>query len=212
MKRGRERDALFAVLAAHLKGVSPWQLVDAVAVTGRADDTPLSDRLQAMDVLTPPDVVRIEALVAEAIRVCGGDVSAALASMHGGTSLGNSLFEDLQVQSPNKAPPTRPMDPNALLKPGEEQVLGIKETAGRYAEIAECGRGGMGRVWAVHDTFLGREIALKELLLATEGSSAPYQTPSWYSRFLQEARISSQLQHPAIVPVYELGRRVDGTP
>ena len=75
----------------------------------------------------------------------------------------------------------------------------------------------MGRVLLVHDEFLRRSIALKELLPTPPGvdsSAQPTpvrQTGSMAARFLQEARITGQLEHPAIVPVYEVGRRQDGT-
>ena len=57
----------------------------------------------------------------------------------------------------------------------------------------------MGRVWLARDAALGRQIALKEL--------RPDQTDNSivFSRFLYEAKITAQLEHPGIVPVYELG-------
>lgn len=69
----------------------------------------------------------------------------------------------------------------------------------------------MGRVLLVHDEYLGRNIALKELLLAASVSTTgvkaehPGRFSSVTARFLQEARIAGQLEHPSIVPVYELG-------
>ena len=58
----------------------------------------------------------------------------------------------------------------------------------------------MGRVWLARDGELGRQIALKDL--------RPDQTENTasYSRFLYEAKITAQLEHPGIVPVYELGQ------
>ena len=76
------------------------------------------------------------------------------------------------------------------------------EVGGRYQELAELGLGGMGRVARVHDTHLKRQVALKTLRLTK---------PSLRLRFLREARITGQLQHPGIVPVYEIGERDDGT-
>src|SRR5262245_54248054 len=62
----------------------------------------------------------------------------------------------------------------------------------------------MGTVWAARDTHLGREVALKEL----SRKGGPGAT-----RFVREARITGQLEHPGIVPVYELGRdRETGRP
>jgi WD40 repeat protein len=74
-----------------------------------------------------------------------------------------------------------------------------------YIVSGEIGRGGLGRVLRAHDRRLGRAVALKEIL-------RPDATPEHVARFLREARLAARLQHPAIVPVYELGTREDGAP
>jgi len=69
-------------------------------------------------------------------------------------------------------------------------------------ELAEViGRGGMGEVVVARDPRIGREVALKRI-----GTGDP--DDQLVQRFLREARIQARLDHPAIVPVYELG--VDG--
>ncbi|MCA9568791.1 MAG: serine/threonine protein kinase, partial [Myxococcales bacterium] len=73
---------------------------------------------------------------------------------------------------------------------------------GRYDHARELGEGGMGRVTLATDGHLHRNVAMKELLV---------QHPAMELRFLREARLTAQLEHPGIVPVYELGRRGDGT-
>ncbi len=72
---------------------------------------------------------------------------------------------------------------------------------------AELGRGGMGRVLLVHDRHLGREVALKELLPEVVSSSGRRAAEL---RFVREARIAGQLEHPNIVTVYDMGRRPNG--
>jgi len=84
------------------------------------------------------------------------------------------------------------------------------------ADPIELGRGGIGRVLIAHDAHLGREVAVKELLHRS-GGPAGSRSPTHpreslaASRFLREARLTGQLEHPNIVPVYELGTRADGT-
>jgi tetratricopeptide (TPR) repeat protein len=71
----------------------------------------------------------------------------------------------------------------------------------------------MGRVVAVVDHFVGRVVAMKQLLneLTSNPSVGTHATGKLEQRFLREARLTGQLEHPAIVPVYEIGRRKDGS-
>ncbi|MEO1229805.1 MAG: serine/threonine-protein kinase, partial [Myxococcota bacterium] len=84
------------------------------------------------------------------------------------------------------------------------------EVAVRYRGRVEIGRGGLGQVLSTFDHHLGRDVARKELLLAV-GADTSEIPPDQMARFLREARVTAQLEHPNIVPVYELGRREDGT-
>ena len=74
----------------------------------------------------------------------------------------------------------------------------------RYRFEAFLARGGMGEVWRGWDTVLGREVALKVLrepVFADGGAKA---------RFAEEARHVGRLEHPSVVPVYDLGELPDG--
>src|SRR5437773_1133373 len=74
---------------------------------------------------------------------------------------------------------------------------------GRYDLHDEIGRGGMGVVLRGHDRELRRELAVKVL-------RADHQDkPDLVQRFIEEAQIGGQLQHPGVVPVYEMGRLPD---
>ncbi len=83
---------------------------------------------------------------------------------------------------------------------------------GRYRILKEHARGGMGRVLLAVDTTIGRNVAVKELLsgvLAQAPDSAA--TKSIGERFLREARVTGRLEHPNIVPVYEIGTADNGS-
>jgi eukaryotic-like serine/threonine-protein kinase len=69
----------------------------------------------------------------------------------------------------------------------------------RYVPTTSLGQGGMGVVLSVRDEQIGREIAIKRLL------SSRRDNPSVRARFQREARVQAQLEHPSIVPVYDLG-------
>ncbi|MEL6106564.1 MAG: serine/threonine-protein kinase [Planctomycetota bacterium] len=73
----------------------------------------------------------------------------------------------------------------------------------RYRAEGELGRGGWGVVDRVVDLKLDRSVALKRILDYAEGDD------DLREQFLHEARITSQLQHPGVVPVHELGDEED---
>jgi serine/threonine-protein kinase len=75
--------------------------------------------------------------------------------------------------------------------------------AGRYQLHGEIARGGMGVVLKGRDVDLGRDVAVKVLL------EKHHDRPEMVRRFVEEAQIAGQLQHPGIIPVYELGRLPD---
>jgi serine/threonine-protein kinase len=76
----------------------------------------------------------------------------------------------------------------------------------RLQLAGEIARGGMGVVLKARDLDLGRDIAVKVLL---EGHA---DKTEFARRFVEEARIAGQLQHPGIAPVYQLGVFSDGRP
>lgn len=76
----------------------------------------------------------------------------------------------------------------------------------RYALGDELGRGAMGSVHAAVDADFGRDVAVKVLL------DRHLTKPDLCWRFVSEARITARLQHPGIVPLYELGEFPDGRP
>ena len=78
--------------------------------------------------------------------------------------------------------------------------------AQRYTLLVEIAHGGMGVIWRATDTALGREVAVKVLQDKYKPDSAAAR------RFATEARITAQLQHPAIPPVHDCGQLPDGRP
>ena len=76
----------------------------------------------------------------------------------------------------------------------------------RYQLHGEIARGGMGAILKGRDTDLGRDLAIKVLL------DAHKDKPEVIQRFVEEAQIGGQLQHPGIAPIYELGQFADKRP
>ena len=75
----------------------------------------------------------------------------------------------------------------------------------RYEIEGRIGKGGMGEVFLARDRTIGREVAIKRML-------EPDASARSLARFVREARIQGRLDHPAIVPVHELGTDGDGRP
>jgi serine/threonine protein kinase/formylglycine-generating enzyme required for sulfatase activity len=96
--------------------------------------------------------------------------------------------------------PTWRDDPGASLPPG----LSPDAFPPRYRPVDTLGVGGMGLVLAAQDQLLGRVVAMK---IAHRDLSRASR-----SRFLAEAQVVAQLQHPGIVPVYDLGELPSGEP
>lgn len=208
-----DRNLLFGVFAVLLGHVSPPELA---AAAGDWIDDPsgdLSQRLEAAGKITPERRAFIGALIDEAIRANGGDISGAFAMIGGPDQVFRAFAGRLSCSfGPEGIRLDRP--PYGA----ETFGAGVTETPGRYSVHSEHGRGGMGRVLLVHDEHMGRDVALKELLpdtalgdLETTLSAPVRRSLPVVARFLQEAKITAQLEHPAIVPVYELGHRMDGT-
>jgi eukaryotic-like serine/threonine-protein kinase len=76
----------------------------------------------------------------------------------------------------------------------------------RLQLLGEVARGGMGVIIKGRDSDLGRDLAVKVLL------EQHRENPDLIRRFVEEAQIAGQLQHPGVVPVYELGTLADHRP
>jgi serine/threonine-protein kinase len=93
-----------------------------------------------------------------------------------------------------------------VIKPSSPEMPPLAERGDRYHLFGEIARGGMGAILKGRDADLGRDLAVKVLLEAHTGK------PDLLRRFVEEAQIGGQLQHPGIVPVYELGAFADRRP
>ncbi|HEV3383197.1 MAG TPA: protein kinase, partial [Gemmata sp.] len=94
----------------------------------------------------------------------------------------------------------------ALIKPVEPRAPPLR-TIKEYELLAEIGRGGMGIIYKARQRSLNRLVAIKMI------RSAEWATPSERMRFRWEAEAIAALDHPNIIPVYEIGEisSEDGT-
>src|SRR5262249_23041716 len=96
--------------------------------------------------------------------------------------------------------------PGPILKPSSAEMPGPAQRPDRYQLFGEIARGGMGAILRGRDVDLGRDLAVKVLLESHKDK------PELVKRFVEEAQIGGQLQHPGVVPVYELGAFADRRP
>jgi Flp pilus assembly protein TadD len=97
-----------------------------------------------------------------------------------------------------------PSDSAPLVQPSSAEMP--RGGGDRYQLLGEIARGGMGVILKGRDPDLGRDLAFKVLKAELAGRLAAEQ------RFVEEAQVGGQLQHPGVVPVYDLGRFADGRP
>src|SRR5438270_10366167 len=107
---------------------------------------------------------------------------------------------------PKAVEPERTIPENTA-SPGPEasaqgEALG-SEQAGHFDLKRQIGRGSQAVVFVAHDRYMGRDVAFKQLLPGGPRDSE--------ERFLREARVAGQLEHPGVVAVHEVGRRGDGS-
>ncbi|MEU5877458.1 protein kinase [Spirillospora sp. NPDC047279] len=88
-------------------------------------------------------------------------------------------------------------------------TTGERLLAGRYRLVTQVGRGGMGTVWQAHDEVLGRDVAVKEVILP-HGLTDEERSVQ-YKRTFREARTAARLGHPGVVTVYDVVEE-DGRP
>ncbi len=101
---------------------------------------------------------------------------------------------------------TEPVGITPVVQPRSPEIPADALTRERYQFLGEVARGGMGAILKGRDTDLGRDLAVKVLLEKHRENSGLIR------RFIEEAQIGGQLQHPGIVPVYELGCFEDRRP
>jgi tetratricopeptide (TPR) repeat protein/tRNA A-37 threonylcarbamoyl transferase component Bud32 len=97
-------------------------------------------------------------------------------------------------------------EPGPVIRPSSDEIPDPAQRSARLQLFGEIARGGMGAVLKGRDADLGRDLAVKILL------ESHRDKPEMIRRFIEEAQIAGQLQHPGIVPVYELGAFRDRRP
>jgi len=216
MTNGGNQDlfALKMLLIGHLGFATLGELILFTEQSrGKADDDLFAHLLEA-EILSFAQKETLEKILALILKANNDDVTAALRDFRAIGPGRSAASEDGTIARKNEPSFQTPPKTIAI-----DQSAVTEEAAGRYLYgpkqvpekewAEEIGRGGLARVFIAYDSHLGRKVAVKELL-PDYLTATPATRRRMLGRFLREARIMGQLEHPAIVPVYELGCRKNG--
>ncbi len=211
-----DRNLLFGIAALQLEYIDVGSFTEACAAWSVARHKSLATILVEHGWMDAHAAEEVERLVERKLSSHGGDARKVLVS---------EATHDIHREPPNTAPApgsevtaslSQPIHGAAdrvdteLYSPAKPQADGYAqmetvnysqaEERSRYSLTKMHGEGGLGRVWQALDLRLNRHVALKEI------RPDKLQSPLDLKRFSKEAQITSQLEHPNIVPVYELSR------
>ncbi len=190
-----DRNLLFGVLALQADLLDAPRFAEACSAWAARKDAPLAELLVERGWLTPDDRADVERFLDRKLKKHGGDAKAGLAQ-----AATDRVRQSLAAVGDPVVHQTLGTFAPAAGQQEKATVDYQPAGRGRYTLARLHAQGGIGRVWVARDGDLGRDVALKELL----GDRA--LDPAILARFLEEAKITGQLEHPNIVPVYELAR------
>src|SRR5262249_20261196 len=187
---------LFAVLAMQSGLINSSQFIDACMLWTARKGTPLVDLLVERGWIKSGDVSHIQYLIERKLERHGGDPKLSLAALDNDIKRQLASIDDEEIQRSLGHVPDSTVSPSAAVT-----VDVPSEKTERYSLMSLHATGGGGRIWLAHDTHLDRDVALKELRPEAGGDGA------LWARFQREARVTGQLEHPGIVPVYDYGKQ-----
>lgn len=184
-----ERDLLFGVLALQSGLIDPGQFAEACNRWAMKRSGSISEVLVEKGWIEPDDCEHVEYLVRRKLAKHGGDPRASLITSSPEVRQALASIDDADVR-------------RSLAPEGEATPQTIDLSAPRMGERYQLDRlhaaGGIGEIWLARDNDLDRDVALKRLRASKSGSNIARM------RFLREARLTGRLDHPGVVPVYEV--------
>ncbi len=194
-----DKDILYAVLALRDGYLTPEQILRILPVLEKDRSLSFRNLIEREGLLSPG---RLESLDAAVIRFEP-------------RSDETSILSGLPMREDDSRPSLVLPDDDELVDDTSDLPLpketgvrppaqaGLQSNPARYATEKEIGRGGLGRVVSAVDSVLGRKVAVKEMMNGTDNENL-------LRRFLREGEVAGSLMHPNIVPVFDVGVRVEG--
>ena len=176
--------------------IDSHQFIDCCSAWIARKRTPLANLLIERGWILPGDKDHVDYLLERKLQKHGDAVNAGLAVLGEDVKRSLASLGDADIER-SLADLTQAYD-----SPVTATVSGIPAPQERYSMTCMHAAGGIGRVWLARDQHLGRDVAFNDLRPEHIGNLAIR------ARFLQEARITGQLEHPGIVPIYELNEQL----
>jgi WD40 repeat protein len=206
---GADRNLLFGILALQMDFITQDALIRAMHAWRLDKSMPLGEILLEQQALSFDTHALLQALVQKHLQAHGDDPQRSLAAL----SCPETLRKDLDQLADADVQAQLPLLPEAATLGADDAfatrppTLGLPTSAGtRFAILRPHARGGLGQVSVALDAELRRQVALKEI------QERFADDPAARARFLLEAEVTGQLEHPGVVPVYGLGSSPDGRP
>jgi serine/threonine-protein kinase len=202
-----DRNLLFGILALQMDFISRDDLVTAMNAWVLDKSRSLGDILRETGRLAADEHTVLELLVKKHLQRHANDAQQSLAAVSAVHSIGDQLRaiadEDVQASVAHATPVPGTTD----AEPTVSHTNRTGDTSGcRYRKQRYHRGGGLGDVYVAEDLELHREVALKEI------KPDRADDPLSQARFVREAEVTGNLEHPGVVPVYGLGSYADGKP
>jgi serine/threonine-protein kinase len=199
---GADRNLLYGILALQMDFVSRDQLVEAMHAWVLTQATPLGRILCQRGVLPQRRAAVLDALVEEHLACHDDDPQRSLAAVRLDPVVCRDLEQLDDAEMHHCLTSLAAGGTTATLVPPPPSP----GPALRYRRLCEHARGGLGTVFVAVDEELQRQVALKEI------QERFADQPDCRGRFVREAAVTGNLEHPGVVPVYGLGCYADGRP
>jgi serine/threonine-protein kinase len=208
-----DRDLLIAVLAVVTDVLPREALSAAVASWSHSPGRSFADFLADQGVLGEEQIKALRCLVATHLKNHNGDILASLDAWDA-QQLTRDILTEIEATAPGATLDATVAHSLAATLPPAAQEGSLAEgrlefaipARQRFELIRPHAKGGIGQVWVARDLELQREVAVKEIQPRYAGRE------DQKARFLLEAEITGNLEHPGIVPVYSLGTGAEGRP
>ena len=190
----KDRNFLFCALAIKLQFLSQEQVRSIVAVWSKDQQLAIDEYCVANSYLTDIECSALNLAARQLIRENErGDLTGIASAIDGPES--QALWHDLEQKQVGI---TKFFDSTEAEKTGEEpnprEMVGSMKD--RFKIERSLAKGGLGEIFVAKDLELNRQVALKTIQRTNQDAR---------SRFILEAEITGQLEHPSIVPVYGMG-------